>query len=300
MEATIPTIPKESLHMDTTHTFTRGRDFIYRQGRLLDQRLFETLFEGAPPEGVLDALRGYRNLDGGFGHGLEPDVRCPASQPLDVEVALQTMDAAGAIDEEMVQAAVHFLAEASSPEGGVPVVLPSIAAYPHAEHWGDGVFPPGLNPTAGIAGLLFKFGIQHPWLDRAAAFCRQELERELPGDAHTLIEALTFLEYAPDLAERLIPAVTQQLPRAALYLGNADDEGYGLTPLQFAPTPESHWRSLFTDDQIEAHLDRLQGEQQADGGWPVIWEPPSEASTLEWRGRLTLLALQTLAAYGRS
>jgi hypothetical protein len=287
--------------MSTGTTYDAGRDFIYRQGRLLDGRLFATLFEGASPQGVLDALRGYRNPDGGFGHGLEPDVRCPSSQPLDVEVALQTMDAVGAIDEEMVQAALDFLAGVSGPEGGVPIVLPSIAAYPHAEHWGDGVFPPGLNPTAGIAGLLFKFGIRHPWLDGAAAFCRQELERELPGDAHTLIEVLTFLEHTPDrdFAERLIPAVTAQLPHAALYLGNADDEGYGLTPLQFAPTPESRWRSLFTDDQIDAHLDRLQREQQPDGGWPVIWNPPSEASTLEWRGHLTLLALQTLKAYGR-
>src|SRR5579875_2503361 len=68
--------------------FAAARDFIYREGRLLDQR-------------VLEALRGYRNAAGGFGHGLEPDKRCPASQPLDVETALQTMDAAGAVDAGM-------------------------------------------------------------------------------------------------------------------------------------------------------------------------------------------------------
>ena len=47
--------------MTADATFSRGRDFIYREGRLLDQRLFETVFEAAPPQGVLDALRGYRN-----------------------------------------------------------------------------------------------------------------------------------------------------------------------------------------------------------------------------------------------
>lgn len=36
-----------------------------------------------------------------------------------------------------------------------------------------------------------------------------------------------------------------------------------------------------------------------DGGWPITWEPPSEASALEWRGVATLKALLTLRSYGR-
>jgi len=67
--------------------FAAGRTFILRQGRLLERRLLAACFEGGPAAGVVDALRGYRNDDGGFGHGLEPDKRCPASLPIDVEVA---------------------------------------------------------------------------------------------------------------------------------------------------------------------------------------------------------------------
>lgn len=287
--------------MTADATFSRGRDFIYREGRLLDQRLFETVFEAAPPQGVLDALRGYRNADGGFGHGLEPDVRCPESQPLDVELALQTMDAAGAVDRELVNAALDFLESVTTPEGGVPIVLPSIADFPRAAHWGDGGFPAGLNPTAGIAGLAGKFGIEHPWVERATEFCWAQLAQELPSDAHTLSEVLIFLEYVPDRdrAEALIPRVVAELPGAALFLANPTDEGYGLSPLHFAPSPDSRWRTLFSDEAIEGHLDRLQAGQQPDGGWSVSWEPPSEASTLEWRGHLTLQSLRTLAAYGR-
>ncbi|MBV9280503.1 MAG: hypothetical protein JOZ41_10515, partial [Chloroflexi bacterium] len=155
--------------MTNDQALAAGRDFIFREGRVLERRMFATLFEGARPEGVLDALRGYRNADGGFGHGLEPDKRCPDSQPLDVEVALQTMDAAGRVDGAMALGACDFLASLSGETGGVPVVLPSIAGYPRAEHWGDGRFPPGLNPTAGIAGLLYKLGVEHPWRERAAA-----------------------------------------------------------------------------------------------------------------------------------
>jgi hypothetical protein len=250
---------------------------------------------------VLDALRAYRNEDGGFGHGLEPDKRCPDSQPLDVEVALQTMDAAGRVDRAMALAACDFLESVSDEAGGVPVVLPSIARYPRAEHWGDGQFPPGLNPTAGIVGLLYKLGVEHPWRERATAFCWEALDAELPGDAHTISEALLFLEHVPDRerAEALIPQVTGRLAEAALFNADPNAEGYGLTPLHFAPTPASRWRTLFDDATISGHLDRLQAGQMPDGGWTVVWQPPSEASTLEWRGRVTLEALHVLQAYGR-
>ena len=89
---------------------TRAADFLARQARLLEQRLYATLFEGAPAAGVVEALRGYQNEDGGFGHGLEPDKRCPASQPLDVQVALETLVAAGASDAAMLQRACDYLA----------------------------------------------------------------------------------------------------------------------------------------------------------------------------------------------
>jgi hypothetical protein len=74
---------------------------------------------------------------------------------------------------------------------------------------------------------------------------------------------------------------------------------YGLTPLHFAPAPDSPLRRLFDDAVIEAHLDDLAGRQQNDGGWPIHWAPPEGAATDEWRGRWTLDALRTLRAYGR-
>jgi hypothetical protein len=66
-----------------------------------------------------------------------------------------------------------------------------------------------------------------------------------------------------------------------------------------AGTPDSPWRGAFADDQLAAHLDQLAAAQQPDGGWPVTWQPPSEASLLDWRGIVTLQALRTLTSYGR-
>jgi len=48
---------------------TAAREFVHTHGRVLERRLLD----GAPPADVVDALLPYRNPDGGFGHGLEPD-----------------------------------------------------------------------------------------------------------------------------------------------------------------------------------------------------------------------------------
>ena len=278
--------------------FAAARDFVVREGRVLERRLFARLFDGADPHGVVDAVRGYRNPDGGFGHGLEPDKRCPDSQPLDVQIALETMDAAGDVDRTLALGACDFLESVADERGAVPPVLPSIAAYPRAEHWGDGDFPPGLNPTAGIAALLHKHRVEHPWRERATRFCLEEIERSPPEEAHTIRVALLFVEHV-SAAESLVEPLVERLPTASYFRADPHDPGYGLTPLDFAPRPDSRWRSLFADDDVDGHLDRLERDQADDGGWPLTWTPPSEASSLEWRAIQTILAIRVLRAYGR-
>src|SRR5437588_499975 len=55
--------------------------FMLATARLLDRHRLAVVLHGAPVTPVLDALRAYRNPDGGFGHALEPDVRAPESEP---------------------------------------------------------------------------------------------------------------------------------------------------------------------------------------------------------------------------
>jgi hypothetical protein len=288
--------------------FDAGRAFIQRQGRLLERRLFAACFEGGPAAGVVDALRGYRNDDGGFGHGLEPDKRCPASLPIDAEIALQALLMAGTVDAPLVLGACDYLATVAASakcNGAVPLAFPVIEAYPRAAHWTDWTYEPGLNPTAGLAGLLSRLGADHPWVAEATAYCWDQLtgpeSPELPAEAHALNEVLVFLEHSPerDRAEAVAARVKEQLPRASSFRADPDDPGYGLTPLTIAPLADSRWRTLFADDMLAAHLDRLQRDQQPDGGWPITWEPPSDAARLEWRGIVTLGALRTLVSYGR-
>lgn len=287
----------------TTDRLSAGRAFIAREGRLLERRLVETIFDGASPTGVIDVLRGYRNADGGFGHGLEPDTRCPASLPIYVERALDALIAAGVSDEPMIAAACDFLAGVAAPDGAVPLAFPVIEGYPRADHWTDWTYVPGLNPTAGLVGRLRELGVSHPWLDRATEWCFARLESlaDFDEDAHALGEVLDFLASAPDRdrAAGIASRVPGWLANLQWFRADPLDPGYGQTPLHFAPAPNGPWSHLFEAASMEGHLDRLERDQQPDGGWAITWDPPSEASTLEWRGIETLRALRVLRAYGR-
>jgi hypothetical protein len=285
--------------------FAAGDRFLLTHARLLERRLFAACFLGQPAAGVVDALRGYQNPDGGFGHALEPDTRCPASLPIYVETAFGALAAAGAADRDMVLRACDFLARTADEAdagGAVPLAFGVIESFPRAAHWTDWTYEPGLNPTAGLVGLLYQLGVEHPWRAAGEAYCWRQLDSgALPDEAHALREVLVFLEHVPDTerADKHAATVVSILPRASSFKLDADSEGYGLTPLEMAPLATSRWRSLFTEAQIEAPLDRLQRDQQDDGGWPITWDPPAGAAANEWRGVVTLGALRTLTSYGR-
>jgi hypothetical protein len=287
------------------NVFAAGDRFLLNQARLLEQRLFATAFLGQSGAHVVDALRGYQNDDGGFGHALEPDKRCPASLPIDVEIAFQAMATAGAADEIMITRACDFLAATSARAdagGAVPPAFDVIEQFPRAAHWTDWTYAPALNPTAGLVGLLYQLGFDHPWRTQATEYCWQQLAAVgPPGDAHTLSEVMIFLAQVPDRdrADQQAREIAGHFTDIAMFHLDPDAQGYGLTPLHVAPEPGSRWRSLFSDAQIDGHLDRLLKSQQDDGGWPISWEPPSQAAALEWRGIVTLQALRTLTSYGR-
>jgi hypothetical protein len=240
-------------------SWAKAREFVFREARLLERRLFSTLYEDAPARGVVHAVRAYQNDDGGLGHALEPDVRCPDSQPLFVTFGLAALAVVDGRDDDLLTGCCEFLETVADEPGAVPIILPSAADYPRADHWNNARRPPSLQATIGIAASLHMLGFSHPWLlERAAA--------AVPG--------------AADL--RTDPAATD----------------YGLTPVQMVPTAVRA-RELFAADLLDAHLDALERAQCDDGGWPLDWDPPTAAARLAWRGQRTLEALRILRAYDR-
>ena len=279
--------------------FEKARKFIYTHARLLERLLFAVRFQGASPNAVASLIAAYQNPDEGLGHALEPDLRCPESQPLFVEIGLAALRTASLQNSALSLSLCNFLESKSDSSGLVPILLPSALKTPHAPHW-QATGKPGLNPTASICGLLHYQNIEHPWLARATQTCCELLVKTPPKEAHTLLCAAILAEHLPDRrsASEIIEMIRVTLPEADFYIPYAPVKNYGLTPLDFAPNPASPLRHLFTDNQINGHLAHLMEMQQADGGWPITWEAPGLAATSEWRGIGTLKALSILVDYG--
>jgi hypothetical protein len=291
--------------MTETFTLERAADFIWRSARLIDRLRFAHHFCGAPAEPVVAALQAYQNADGGFGNALEPDKRAPDSQPVDVETALRVLDelADEAIwRERPIERTLEFLEGITTPEGGIPWVLPTVRAYPRAPWWETEDNPPASpNPTAAIVGLLRKHGVRHAWVERASHYCWRAISERATEEVHELAAILTFLENAPDRprAEKEFDRIAERLFTAGLVELDPAATGYVKKPLDWAPTPASWCHRLFDDRVITANLDALVARQQPDGGWTISWPPLSQLVELEWRGFVTVEALKTLRAYGR-
>jgi hypothetical protein len=274
--------------------------FLAANARVLERRRFERLFREGAATPVRDAVAAYRNDDGGFGQGLEPDGRTPASQPAAVMFALQILDEADAWEDELVAGACDWLERTAPAEGGVTFVTPTVAGWPHAPWWEpvEGL-PASLLTTGDIAGTLHARDVDHPWLARATELMWSRLADLADPGAYGIRGVLAFLQHVPD-RERAEAALEQVGPALdAVVELDPDAPGEVHSPLDFAPRPDSLARRRFDDETIAAHLDRLARGQLDDGGWTFNWQAWSPLSELEWRGAITVRALRILRDNGR-
>ncbi len=286
----------------STPDFGAAAQFLAGTGRVLDRRRFGRLFGTDGPQPVRDAVAAYRNPDGGFGHALEPDGRCPGSQPLAIALALATLDEAGAWDDELVQGTLGWLALHAPAAGGVVEADPSIVGWPQAPWWAamDRQLPSVIT-TGLIAGTLHARHVRHPWLDRATELEWAMISELTTASPYQMRGVMHFLDRVPD-RDRAVKAFGQCGPlivNQGLVTLDPDAPGEIHTPLDFAPLPGSLARGLFRAEVIEAQLDHLAAAQQPDGGWMFNWPAWSPAATADWRGSITVDALRLLRGNGR-
>lgn len=283
-------------------------DFLAGSARVLDRRRFDVLFSDGDPGAVLAAVDGYRNPDGGYGWGLEPDLRSRTSQP---GGALHAFEAFADVGRPVPRAGelCDWLTAVTLPDGGLPFALPVPDPAACAPFWAgaDGTSS-SLQITAVIVATATRVAVHdpavaaHAWLARATDFCLDAVA-DL-GDAPHAMELAFAVQFLDAVAAsnlrsaELLDGLRRHVPPDGLLhvAGGADDEF--MRPLDFAPFPGGPARALFDPQVVAAELDRLAAAQQADGGWVVDFDSYSPAATLEWRGHRTVQALSLLRANG--
>jgi hypothetical protein len=279
--------------------------FMAAHARILDRRRLQLMLDGSDPDAVLSALDAYSNPDGGYGWGLEADLRAAESQPGAALHAFEVFeDIAPATTPRTVELCA-WLAATTLADGGLPFALPVTDAAGLAPFWAQAdPTVSSIQITAYVTAVAHRVAAYdpavaaHPWLDRATQYCLTRISA-MNQDSHALelVAAMGFLDAVHDThpqAADLLGRLGRLLPASgSLHVaGGAEDEM--VRPLDFAPHPGRPVRELFHPDAITADLQRLVNDQQDDGGWRVDFSSYSPAARLEWRGYMTARAVSIL------
>ena len=284
-------------------------DFMATHARVLDRRRLELLDGQSDPAGVLSALDGYGNPDGGYGWGLEADLRSPESQPAAAAHAFEVFEGIAPATAPRAPALCDWLDSVALPDGGLPMALP-MSVTAGSGPWWHAADPSvsSLQITAFTAAAAQRVAAHdpvvaaHPWLERATRYCLNAIEAlEQAPSAYVLAFSVGFL----DAVHESRPEARELLRKLGTYIpasgqirvqGGAEDEL--LHPLDVAPYPDRPARSLFASELVSVDLDRLAALQQDDGGWVVDFKSGSPAGSLDWRGYATVRAIDVLRRNG--
>ncbi|MEO3828033.1 hypothetical protein [Actinomadura sp. B10D3] len=278
---------------------TKASAFMATHARPLDRRRFELLTGEGDRDALLAALNAYRNPDGGYGHGLEPDLRSRTSQPGPALHAFEVFEELGPATAPEAVALCDWLDSVALPDGGLPFGLHVPDPAGCAPFWaGADPTVSSLQITAVVAATAQRVAVHdkavasHPWLERATRYCLDALRAK--DELHAL--ELAFALWLADAVEDIeaIDLLGRHIPENGLVHVQGGQEDEMMRPLDFAPYPGRPVRRLFNDDLVAAELRRLDEEQQDDGGWRVDFASYSPAAELEWRGYATVKAVSIL------
>lgn len=288
--------------------FIRARNFIMNNARPLDQSLFRYHFENGSKEDVMEELSKFQNPDGGFGHGIEPDLRLSASSPFATSVGLQYyIEANGDAESDMVKMAIEYLVSTYDAENDFwPFTFLDVNDEAHAPWWHlEKIEPPKddrwANPSAEIAGYLARYSHYVPKeilanVNRRVNAILNQSE-DIVGSLYGFLCWHRVRNFFPEpirselvrklgrTIDRIVPTLAENMGEIRIFWLVSDTNSLLLSHPEFA------YRML--EKEI--------GLQAEDGGWWPTWkwmqyEEVWPIAEKEWAGRMTYACLRTLRA----
>ena len=300
--------------MLTRTALEASRQFIEQKGRPLEIARFHYAFNGASANSVVAALKEFQNPDGGFGHGLEPDLRTNDSSALCTSIAFQVLRSInGTSDHECVSGAIAYLLKTlDQKEWHWPIIPKSAQQSPHAPWWEQSdeeekseLF--SLNPTAEMLGYLYDY--QHLVPETIISQISERVMGALSNTEqiamHDLLCCLRLMKTKtlPDeFREQIRQAVAQQID-GTVEKDSAAWEGYCLRPLQVIDVPDSPFIAGM-EEAVEANLAYEISNQGEEGAWLPTWSwgdmfPDAwQQARQDWSGVITVETLLVLKRFG--
>lgn len=270
-----------------------ARCFVHAHGNLWERALWDYLFQGGAAERVQRILSGYKNSDGGFGHGLEHDIKAPMSNPLMLEFLLVVMRDTGLTPGTLLDGTPQWLETIQNPDGSLQNP-PGISEYPRAQWWDVGQDTPDS-----ITGNLIKFKICPP---AVRSRTRDWVQKNLTLD-HIQSNTWLFMAYHaydyfmnedefPEV-ENFRTATMENIYQTALAHEQRGEMNKLFPFFQFADGPDSVVSRNAPPGLVDRILDYLASAQREDGGWD------DEHGLAYWQPYFSTLILLALKRFGR-
>ncbi|MBA2277100.1 MAG: hypothetical protein H0W06_04990 [Chloroflexia bacterium] len=261
----------------------RGLAFLEAAEHGLATAWVRHLWHGGDVVAVAEALRRYQNDDGGFGKGLEVDIKAPVSNPFATRLAMSVLvSLESAITGPLIEGLAGWLVTSQDTDGDWHFA-PEVYEHELAPWFAGWTFP-SLNPACCLAGLAARLRLGNDEMRarvRRLFDERASLEEARTGEFYNIlpyVEYLAGVEHPQRDAylDALAESITSTTER-----GGYEDAGHFFEHVH-GGGPDLARR--VPADLIRAQTDRLLEEQHEDGGWPTpydqAWRPWATASSL--------------------
>lgn len=255
-------------------------DWMHRNARELDLKIWECLFADGDAVSVAEVLMAYQNEDGGFGHGIDPDNWNTNSIPYACLYAIETLEMAGFYDiNHPVYQGIRKYLNTTGPENWI-FTLPTNNDYPHASFYNYDDQYNKVESTGVIISLsafVIKYASDLPVYDEVMKELDSfisKLQRDDLGDMgpSSYIKLIDTMEEKRiegydyvELKKRLIAIVNKVMQKE-----EKQWESYGYRPSDFIKAKTS----VFLDGNegiVEKECDFLIRTLPVNDVWPVSW-----------------------------
>ncbi|MFX1391618.1 MAG: hypothetical protein ACFE9Z_16255 [Promethearchaeota archaeon] len=236
------------------------KDFIYKNGRILERKLFSYFFENGNKDDVIKALVAYQNHDGGFGNGIEPDLLCPDSTAIGAETALYILDILEIPNSDIVTNIAKWVVNSQNPKGYIDHPPENLIKYPYQPWWNK----PDVIRIFAIAGFLKKleFEDRNFFSKVSTLYTETQIPKEIQFYDYPYFLYLKFLGENKE-ENKMLQHITDQIP--SIFKKNR--EHY--------PLFGRHWYHAldFVDKKVvENELENFFNGLMDDGGLKIIYQ----------------------------
>jgi len=290
-----------------------SRNYLLKHCRKLEQVRFSCLFENLNQDSLLEQITTYQNNDGGFGHGLEPDLRTRYSSSLCTTVALQILNDMNAIKKhKIIKKAIVYLENTFNQKTQSWRIIPEKAQFdPHAPWWNQinnekKYATYNLNPTSEIVSYFINYNKQgySEFIENSIKNIKKEISNKKAIGMHDYLCLMRLYKNYNDhddfktlLKEYLIKNLFN-----VVELNPDKWAKYCLQPFQIAESPKSEFYPI-VKKYISLNLKHVIDSQNYDGSWTPAWswgdyhKKSWDRAKEEWKGVLICEHLKILKNY---